>query len=278
MAGSKYGMAIAAALAAAMTAASVSASTAVVSKWVTGLDKPQGLALVGKDICVVEQGAGRVVCYTPDGKNPTVAAKDLQRPSWSVEMDGVLYVAERNGNGLARVQSGQVSRLEGKITDPLGTIKDPSRKGSLLVVSHRTGEVSRYAPDGKGSLKKEEPPVTINPREATYGWRDIAVAADGTAYVTDQVDKGVHRWAPGEKPTLWAKGFTDPSGLAISPAGDIYVTDIGSGQLVRLDKQGKPTVVADKLGKPREALFIDERTLLISDEGEGNVYQVKLGS
>ncbi|MBW4698920.1 MAG: hypothetical protein KME03_13670 [Aphanocapsa lilacina HA4352-LM1] len=258
------------------SAVPVSGAEAVVSLWVGGLSKPQGLATNGTFVCVVEQGTGRVLRYTLDGKNPTLFAQGLRRPSWALEMDGALYVAERDGNSLARVQAGQLSRLDGKITDPLGVVKDPARKGSLLVVSHRTGEVSRYAPDGKGNLKKEEPPVSMNPREATYGWRDIAVAPDGTTYVTDETDKGVYRWAPGEKPTLWAKGFSDPSGLALSPRGEVYVTDLGRGQLVRLDKQGKPTVVADKLGKPREALFIDESTLLVSDEAGGNVYQVRV--
>ena len=71
----------------------------------------------------------------------------------------------------------------------------------------------------------------------------------------------------------FATGFADPSGLEVR--GDwLYVCDEGDGgRLWKVDKNGVKTLVAERLGRPRNVLFLDDKTALVSDR-DGRVLKL----
>ncbi len=253
---------------------------ATVERWAEGLSAPQGLAVDDKNnVYVVENRAGRVRRFAGrDGKQSTVFAEGLRAPSWALFAGGTLYVAEREGNSVAEVnKANAVARLVGEVIDPLGLAPVPGQKDRFLVVSHRQSLILPFVRDDVGRWTLQNTPYAAAAIGGTkYGWRDIAVASNGTLYVTDEVSGAILRQLPGDRMRTWKGDLKSPSGLAVSPRGDLYVTEEGNGRLSRLHADGKATVLADGLGKAREALFLDARTVLVSDREGGIVWKVTL--
>jgi DNA-binding beta-propeller fold protein YncE len=99
-----------------------------------------------------------------------------------------------------------------------------------------------------------------------------AVTAGGAVWVTtyDRERRlgALYRFLDG-KPSLFAGGrpsasatplFRQPEGVAISPAGDVYVTDREEGAIVRLDARGN-------LVSPRHATVLRPRMLTMDEAG-----------
>jgi len=249
---------------------------AAVRLWAEGLAGPQGLVrLPDGAVLVVEHDAGRVRRFTPQGVAEGVFAEGLQAPSWAAWRAPALYVSERKGNSIARTTgSGSPTRFEAPINDPLGLALDAKRPGVLLALSHRDSVIRAYRLAGDGAALLDQPYLTP-PGGAKYGWRDFAIRADGTLYVTDEAAQAILRRVPGGDLIEWLKGLKSPSGLGFSPQGDLYFTEEG-GRLSRVDRAGKVTILAEGLGAARCLLFLDPRTVLVSDRRGGKVWEVRL--
>ena len=78
------------------------------------------------------------------------------------------------------------------------------------------------------------------------------------------------------KPFGVASGLDDPTGVALSMWGEIYVAEEGAGRVSRVEADGSLSVVAEGLGQPRGLLFIDPRTLLVADRKGGQIWRVTL--
>lgn len=255
-----------------------------VSVWATGLHGPQGLAFDDvATVYVVENGANRVARFDKNGKALGVLAEGLKAPAFALVAGNALFVGERDGNAVARIDtaSGAVRRLAGQIVDPLGLCVHPNAPRNLFVVSHRQSVVHQfaYAPLGTDGVLRLLPAAFVSAAPgAKYGWRDLCIGADGTLYVTDELTGGVLRRRPGQDGGPWVKGLSSPSGLAEGPRGVLYVTEEGNGgRLSRLDPEtGTLTLLASGLGKAREVIFLEPTTLLVSDRGGGTIYKITL--
>jgi glucose/arabinose dehydrogenase len=262
----------------AKAAAPKAGTKAKLEKWATGLSGPHGLAQDAEGrVYVVESGANKVTRFSRDGKNPEAFAEGLKSPAFALFSDGTLYVSERKGDSVARIPAkGQVERLKGEVTDPLGLALDPKEKGRLLAVSHQRSLVMRFAPAAEGKLALQPEPVVSPAAGEEYGWRDLAAASDGTLYITDEEGGTVLRQSPGGKLEEWVKGLDSPAGLLLGANGEVYVTEEGKkGRLSRVGSDGKPTLVADGLGKARDVLLLEDGSMLVTDRAGGTVWRVK---
>lgn len=259
-------------------AQAVGKSGATVERWAVGLAGPQGIVRTSAgEVLIAEHDEGRIARYDTSGKRLGVLADGLKSPSWILLHQGVLFVSERQGNSVARVEGGSITRLAGEVPDPLGLAADPRRPGALLVLSHRLSQVRRFASGPDGTLVLEPAPVLAPEGGMQYGWRDVLATRDGTLYVTDELTRTVLRRPPGGQLAPWARYLGGPSGLALGPDGRVYVTE-EVGRVSRLRADGTPEVLAEGLGAARAILFLDRQSLLVTDRKGGAVWKITLPS
>jgi glucose/arabinose dehydrogenase len=249
---------------------------AVVTKWAEGLSGAQGIVRgENGEVWIAENTSGRVVRFDAAGKRLGVLAEGLKAPSWMLYDRGNLFISERQGNSVARVSGGKLSRLPGEVIDPLGLALDPAQPGALLVLSHRQSHVRRYVRGADGSYSLQAEPAIAPQSGAQYGWRDLMVEKDGTVLVTDEIGKAVLRRRPGSAFEPWVKDLTSPSGMGRSSRGELYLTEEG-WRLSRVMADGSLHVLAEGLGAARALLFLDARTILVTDRRGDAVWKVTL--
>jgi RHS repeat-associated protein len=109
----------------------------------------------------------------------------------------------------------------------------------------------------------------------------VAVAADGTAYVSDVRAGTVLRVTPSGTETVVARGLDGPLGLALDAQGRLLVAEGRAERVVRIESDGALTVLASGLRKPRwlavapdGALYIAAHRLLGPDGSDPDEAQV----
>lgn len=262
------------------------AALATVTPFIEALKEPQGLALDNNgDIIVCDYVAGEVLRFSATGQKKEVLATGLKGPSQiiktpkyydlsSSESNPGWIVSERKANRVVGLGSGQRLVVIGdNVVEPMGllaTLPD-GLFAPIRVVAHTTSKI--YENRGKTDEWKL---VYAAPDEdagaGRYGLRCLAGDGD-TVFVSDEVNGDILMISRGGRMAKFASGFDDPSGLAIR--GDwLYVCDEGNGgQLWKVNKNGVKILVAEKLGRPRNVLFLDDKTALVSDR-DGRVLKL----
>ena len=149
-------------------------------------------------------------------------------PRWRA---GALYMSDMHGNRVLRIgEDGGfdvVAELDGPVSG-IGWLPD----GRLLIVSMNDRRLMRQEPDGRIVLHGDLKDV------ADWHANDMAVAADGTAYVGN-------------------------FGFSLHPPGDFRSTS-----LAMIKPDGTVTAVADELWFPNGiAITEDGRTLIVAESG-----------
>ena len=251
---------------------------ATVTPFITGLKEPQGLALDNNgDIIVCDYGAGEVLRFSATAGRKERIATGLKNPS-QIGYDTLFnpdtgrtvrefLVSERKANRVVRLRNEQVLPVGGEIIEPMGLLSSPA--GRLYVVAHTTSKIYRL---DKDSWKLVYEAADEDGDKGRYGLRCLANDGD-TMFLSDEVNGDVLMVSPNGRIAKFASGFADPSGLAVRDDG-LYVCDEGDGgRLWKVDKNGVKTLVAEKLGRPRNVLFTDDKTALVSDR-DGRVLKL----
>jgi sugar lactone lactonase YvrE len=198
--------------------------------------------------------------------------------------DGTLIVASLGKGNVSRIASGSTKVEEwikpgtGDLHDVYGIYADEKFK-TLWVCSDKTddgkGEAAVKAFDLKTGALKASYPLSGN-----AFCNDIAVADDGTAYVSDTEQAAIVMLKPGAKALETAA--KDPllagaDGLAFGEKNVLYVNSVTTNKLLRvnLGQDGKSTAVKElKLSKPLTApdgmRTIGKNRLLMA-ENSGNM-------
>ena len=175
--------------------------------------------------------------------------------------DGTLIVGSLGHANVMRIAPGKSEAVEwikpgaGGLNQVLGVFADEKNK-TLWICSNNLenkGEATAVmAFDLKAGTPKGTYPLPGNGALCN----DIAVAADGTAYVADTRQGSVLMLKPGSKALeIAAKDplLAGADGLAFGDKTILYVNSVSAGKLLRLDlgPDGKSTVVTDlKLPRP----------------------------
>lgn len=239
------------------------------------------------NILVCNYGAGEILKFGRDGKALGQFAGDIRGPSAIVAVDGgqTIFVAERQKNRVLRFGQGTRQIEMEDVPEPTGLVWDTktgsgtSQPRSLWVVSSSTSKVyCREFFDGYNERRVIYATITPNGEERP-GFSSLA--SDGSAFfVSDEAGQRVLLLSASGRIAPFATGISAPAGLAVSPVVGpdqaVYVANAGDGgQLLRLDSAGQKTVVAEKLGRPCGLLFLDAKTLLVSNR-DGNIWKITL--
>ena len=156
-----------------------------------------------------------------------------------------------------------------------GGIEGPNcdKEGNVYVVNFAKDQtIGKITPDGKGEIW-----VTLPGKSTGNG---IVFDTKGMMYVADYVGHNVLMIDPATKKiTVFAHEdkMSQPNDLAIAPDDTLYASDPnwgkGTGQVWRIDRQGKVTLVADKMGTANGIeVSPDGKTLYVNESAQRNVW------
>jgi glucose/arabinose dehydrogenase len=143
--------------------------------------------------------------------------------------------------------------------------------------------VGVLASDAPAPGKLTEPVNALAPSEIVLDGRQelvgVAVAADGTLYVSDRGAGVIYRIAPSGALSIAVAGLDRPAGLALDTAGRLLIAEEKAGRILRLEPRGALTVLATGIKRPRwlavspdDALYVSAHRLTApdgTDETEG---------
>ena len=177
----------------------------------------------------------------------TIADTAVQAENLTSSRDGTVYFGSMTKGTIYRAAPG-VSRAEpwilastAGLTRVLGVLAD-DRTNTLWVCQNATGGRDGTPAAGQTALRSFD--LKTGAAKGTYPFppnsgvcNDIALSADGTAYVSESFGGRVHRLKPGATALeVWATDSTIAviDGLAFLADGSLYVNNFMSGKLFRI--------------------------------------------
>jgi DNA-binding beta-propeller fold protein YncE len=189
------------------------------------------------------------------------------------------YVTSSDGDRVVQVYN-RAGKPSGTLTPPAST--GPSHVPVYVAVDPTTGEVyvsdrasmAVYVYDAKGAFLR-----TFTPRgDLGSTWQPLGLAFDKTGRLfVSEVSAVPHRVLVLRKDgtlvrTIGASSkLSFPNGIAIGPAGNVYVSDSNNGRLVIFGPAGKVLATVNRgvgegdLGLPRGDAFDDSNRLYVVD-------------
>ena len=150
-------------------------------------------------------------------------------------------------------------------------------QGNIYAVSFaRKPTIGKVTPDGKGEVFLEMPGTSLA--------NGIRFDARGLMYIADYVNHNVFRVNLSTRAieTFASNAeMSQPNDLAITADGVLYASDPdwkkGTGQLWRIDKNGKVTRIASGMGTTNGIdVSPDGRTLYVNESGQRNVWAFRI--
>ncbi len=184
--------------------------------------KPRGIAIAPDgSVYVADSGNHRIQKFTADGRWVT---------AWG------------NFGGCP-----EQAPPPGTFCEPWGVAVGPD--GAVYVADLWAHRVQKFSPDGEFLAQwgfSSNYGADLRPG-AFYGPRGVAVAPDGTVYVTDTGNKRVQVFtADGAYLRMWGSPgsspgqLNEPVGIAMGPDGNLYVADTWNYRVQVLDPLGRP--------------------------------------
>ena len=159
-----------------------------------------------------------------------------------------------------------------------------------MVLMSRPGRISFRVPENAttGLVEVRTPSGVSNAvqlhvaRELSSGLHPVtnpAVSRSGMIYATISGQRGkqtpvsVVRVSPDGRGTPFATGILNATGLAFSPAGDLFVTSRAEGNVYRIDGAGESTLYSEGMGVATGAAFDTAGNLFIGDRS-GTIFKI----
>lgn len=231
-----------------------------------------------------ERGAVSQKCFRSvvttlagDGTNGTTDGTHTEarfnRPfGVAVSADGIIYVADQNGQRIRRITpSGTVTTLAGStigFTDGVGTTAQFANPagvavagdGTIYVADYFNHRIRKITPAGAVTTLAGSTSGFADGTGATAQFdrpADVAVADDGTVYVADRRNHRIRKVTPAGAVTTLAGstlGFADgtgatarfnnPAGVAVAGDGTVYVADLFNHRIRKVTPSGTVTTLA----------------------------------
>jgi alpha-tubulin suppressor-like RCC1 family protein/sugar lactone lactonase YvrE len=102
----------------------------------------------------------------------------------------------------------------------------------------------------------------------------VAVDSAGDVYIADTGNNRVVKITPKGKQTVFATGFNAPTRLRVDDAGNVYVADTGNNRVVRITPGGTMTTIGTGLNGPIGVAVDQSGDVFIGDTGNNRVVEV----
>ncbi|MGA7340251.1 MAG: gluconolaconase [Terracidiphilus sp.] len=153
----------------------------------------------------------------------------------------------------------------------------PARLAFRVPEQASTGLIEVRSPAGAGNTV----PIRIARRlsDGLHPVTNPAVSHSGMIYATISGPRGkqtpvsIVRVSPDGRGTPFVTGILNPTGLAFSHDGDLYVTSRAEGNVYRVDPAGEFTVYAEGMGVATGCVFDAEGNLFVGDRS-GTVFKI----
>jgi sugar lactone lactonase YvrE len=151
-------------------------------------------------------------------------------------------------------------------------------RGNIFVVNYaRQQTIGKITPTGKGEVFVELPGKSTG--------NGIVFDRKGIMYVADYIGHNVLRIDPANrKISVFAheERMNQPNDLAIAPDGTLFASDPnwkqGTGQIWRIDRDGKVTLVAEKMGTTNGIeVSPDGKKLYVNESVQRNIWAFEIG-
>ncbi|HET9485199.1 MAG TPA: hypothetical protein VFO79_14655, partial [Xanthomonadales bacterium] len=217
--------------------------------WSNGLHQPLGVVAHAGGYYVTNYGDHTLVRVEGDGRIEPVAGGFSRPKGVAVDAAGNVYVANSGSGTIARVTPARVvTTFASGLDEPTDLRFDAA--GTLYVSDTQANVIYAIAADGTRrvvarSLAVQPVALAWDARDRLHvldvntlrvqdaagasvlatglnGPKDLAIAADGTVYVTNGAANAVTRHV-GTTKTTFASGLSSPWGIAVGADGDVYV-------------------------------------------------------
>jgi streptogramin lyase len=204
-------------------------------------------ALRGLAVAVIAFTTVAPVVHAQSRTEVTIADTAVQAENLTSSRDGTVYFGSMTSGTIYRAVPG-ASRAEpwilastAGLTRVLGVLAD-DRTNTLWVCQNATGGQGGAPATGQTAIRSFD--LKTGAAKGTYPFppnsgvcNDIALSADGSAYVSESFRGRVHRLKPGASALeVWASDqqMNVIDGLAFLADGSLYVNDFMSGKLFRI--------------------------------------------
>ena len=163
--------------------------------------------------------------------------------------------------------------------NPSSTVYDGA--GNLYIDDALNGRILESTTAGNATLLGTIPPSTT-----AAPFSSIALAGDGTLYVSSPITPTIFKIPPGGSPTpIATPGITllQPAGLAVDGFGYLYVADAGANHIVRIDIENgtAPTVLtltglSTALSSPQGLSVDPSDNLYVADANNNRIVKIDL--
>jgi DNA-binding beta-propeller fold protein YncE len=196
---------------------------------------------------------GRIIIGNAVAQLGTGLRGELWQPAdIFVDAQGNLWVADGRNNRIQKFDAqgnflaafGRGGADEGAFNEPWGVAVDA--QGFIYVADTWNHRIQKFSPEFDFVAAWGVPGTDVSNPLSLFGPRDIAIAEDGTLWLTDTGNQRVlHFSAAGEPLDAGSSdtgitGFEEPVGVAFDADGNLLVASAWTGDIRRIDTQGGP--------------------------------------
>jgi sugar lactone lactonase YvrE len=223
----------------------------------TGLTSQEGIEAVPDGrVYIVRQNTLHEI--GTDGTVRLVVSGGLSSPQGMViNSQGEIFIANSGDNLVSRYADGVLSTFVSGINQPYGITIDA--QDNLYVTSFGANSLLRITPQG----------AVTTIATGLSGPYDVKIAPDGNFAVSNLNSHQIVRVTPGGAVSVWVEGILNaPGAAAYDGAGNLYVANTGSKNIVALRTDGTTQTVASGITSPND----------LEVGSDGNLYLLKSGS